>query len=191
MTAINEPRTRIVVSCSAGTAKTRITTKTRRILLYKLCFVRFVRFVPSWFRPSSRSQRDLLYSPVRELADEQLVLAAAVDGVHHVELFRQPAGAAELADDLSVELELVDLAVVERLRVVRVRRVEILVRAGRDADRRRHANIRDLRLRRPAAVEDLNPLVAGVGDVDVALRVEGDAAQRVELPDVAAALSPR
>src|SRR5207248_11005909 len=31
----------------------------------------------------------------------------------------------------------------------------------------------------------------GVGDVDVALRVERDAAQRVELPGVGAALAPR
>src|SRR5262249_19976184 len=41
------------------------------------------------------------------------------------------------------------------------------------------------------AVEDLNPLVAGVGDIHVALRVERDAAQRVELTRVAAPESPR
>src|SRR5262249_27041066 len=137
------------------------------------------------------SQHQLLNAPVAQFTDQQFVLAAAVDGVDDVELLRQPAGTSELADDAAVELELVDLAVVERLAVVRVRRVEVLVRARRDADRRWRGDVRNLWLRVAVAVEHLNPLVAGVGDVDVALRIERDAAQRVELADFAAALSPR
>src|SRR5439155_4813408 len=61
----------------------------------------------------------------------------------------------------------------------------------RDADGHRRADVGDLRLRRAVAVEHLNALVAGVGDVHVALRVERDPAQRVELPDLGAALAPR
>src|SRR5258705_5258882 len=65
------------------------------------------------------------------------------------------------------------------------------MRPGRDADGRRYADVGDLRLGVAVAVELLDAFVAGVGDVDVALRIERDAAQRVELPRFAAALTPR
>ena len=48
----------------------------------------------------------------------------------------------------------------------------------------------DLRLEVAVAVEHLDALVAGVGDVDVALRVDRDAVQRVELPGLGAASGP-
>src|SRR5262249_46186549 len=94
------------------------------------------------------------------------------------------------ADHLAVQLQLVDLAVVERLGIVGVRAVDVLVRAGRDADGHRRADVRDLRLHVAVAVEYLDPLVAGVGDVDVALGVEDDAADGAELAGLAAARSP-
>src|SRR5262249_7266045 len=43
------------------------------------------------------------------------------------------------------------------------------------------ADVAELRLEGPFRVEDLNPLVAGVGDVDVALRVDADGLGAVEL----------
>src|SRR5438067_780503 len=48
-------------------------------------------------------QRQPLHAPVRHLADQQLVLAAAVDRVGEAELLRQLAGGSELADDLPIE----------------------------------------------------------------------------------------
>src|SRR5262245_47099300 len=62
---------------------------------------------------------------------------------------------------------------------------------GGDADRVRRADVGDLRLHRAVAVEHLDPLVAGVRDVDVALGVERDAVERAELTRLAAAESPR
>src|SRR4051812_34918712 len=65
------------------------------------------------------------------------------------------------------------------------------MRAGRNADRRRRADVADLCLRRAVGVEYLNALIAGIRDVDVAFGVERDAAQRIELPRLGAALPPR
>src|SRR5262249_34857996 len=90
----------------------------------------------------------------------------------------------------AVELQLVDLAVVERLGIVGVRAVQILMLTRRDADGVGRTDVGDLRLRRAIAVEHLDPLVAGVGDVDVALRVERDAVQHAELARLTAAVSP-
>src|SRR4029079_6462436 len=53
-------------------------------------------------------ERDPLNPPVAQLADQQFVLVAAVDRVHEAELFQLLAGAAELAEDLAVEIQLVD-----------------------------------------------------------------------------------
>src|SRR5437867_8305306 len=108
----------------------------------------------------ARAQHDFLHPPVRQLANEQLVLAAAVDGVDNAELLRQLPGAAEFADDAPVELELVDFTVVERLGVVRVRAVQIFMRPGRDANRRRRADVCHLQLWITVAVEHLDAPVA-------------------------------
>src|SRR5881296_1605065 len=63
------------------------------------------------------TQRQFLHPHVSQLADEEAVLAAAVDGVDRAELLRPLAHFAELADDRAVEPQLVDLAaVVEILR---------------------------------------------------------------------------
>src|SRR5262249_20140552 len=55
----------------------------------------------------------------------------------------------------------------------------------------RRADVGDLRLEHAVAVEYLNPLVARIGDVDVARRFARDPADRVELPLSRAGLSPR
>src|SRR5262245_23211282 len=60
-------------------------------------------------------QRDLLRAPIPDLADPQIVLSPAVDGVDHSELFGHLAGLPELAHDLSAELHFVDLAVIHAL----------------------------------------------------------------------------
>src|SRR5262249_10952756 len=73
----------------------------------------------------------------------------------------------------------------------RVRAIDVLRRSRRDADRHRRSDAGDLRLQVAVAVEYLNPVVAGVGDVDVPLGVEHDAVDRVELARLAAAGSPR
>src|SRR6478672_1980275 len=103
--------------------------------------------------------RDSLYAPVGHLADQQLVLAAAVERVDHTELLQEMPGFAELADDLPVELDLVDFAVVERLGIVGVRDVQVLMRAGRDAHRLRRADSSELTLEVALGVENLDALV--------------------------------
>src|SRR5262245_60738442 len=55
-------------------------------------------------------QRYLLDSQIGNLADVEVVLAAAVDGVDEVELLRGPPRPAKLADHGAVQLQLVDLA---------------------------------------------------------------------------------
>src|SRR6478672_7289906 len=80
----------------------------------------------------SGSQRQLLHAPVRQLANQQFVLVAAVDRVDEPELLRQLACAAELSDDVAVEIELVNRRVFHAVRIPGVRDIQILSRAGRD-----------------------------------------------------------
>src|SRR5439155_25664918 len=126
-------------------------------------------------------QRNLLCAPVPDLTDDQIVFGPAVERVDDTELLRQLACLAELADDLSIQLQLVDLAVVHALGIVRVGAVQILRRAAGDADRLRHPDAGDLRLEGAFAVEHLNAVVAGIGHVEIARRITGDAANVVEL----------
>src|SRR3954469_5014280 len=65
------------------------------------------------------------------------------------------------------------------------------MRSGRDANRRRTPHVDDLTLEGSLAIEDLYSLVPGVGRVDVALRIEGDPAQRVELAVRRSPCAPR
>src|SRR5262249_55560592 len=136
-------------------------------------------------------QRHLLRAPVPDLADPERGVGAAVERVDHAELFRQLAGAPEFPDHFAGQLHLVDLAVLHALGLVRVGAEEILRRSARDANRLRRADAGDLRLERALAVEHLNPVVAGVGDVDVAGRIGGDAADLVELSLARSGLAPR
>src|SRR4249920_928210 len=127
------------------------------------------------------SQGDSLHAPVRHLTDEQLVLVAAIDRVGQAELFRQLAGRAELAHDLSIELDLVDGGVFHAVGIARVRDVEILRRPCRHAHRERRADVAELRLEVPVGVEHLDAFVADVSHVDVALRVDSQALHPGEL----------
>src|SRR5262245_24235309 len=76
---------------------------------------------------------------------------------------------------------MVDFAVVQALRVVRVRAVEKLRLAAGDADRLGRADPGDLRLERALAVEHLDAVVAGVGHVEIAASVGHDPFDPVEL----------
>src|SRR5213593_1946606 len=63
--------------------------------------------------------------------------------------------------------------------------------ATRDAQRGRHADVRDVRLERAGVVEDLNPLVVLIGDEHVALRVDRDRVRDVELARLQSSRPPR
>src|SRR5207237_10738556 len=63
-------------------------------------------------------------------------------------------------------------------------------RPRRLAQRQRRADVAELRLVRPVGVEDLNALVARVGDVDVAARVDGEALHSGELTVLGSGRSP-
>src|SRR5260370_15452554 len=122
-------------------------------------------------------QRYLLKPQIADFADIEVVLAAAVDSVDEVEFLRGPPGLAELADHGAVQFQLVDLAGdVDVVRRIGVRRVEHLVRPRRDAERLGRADTGDLRLEGAVAVEHLDTLVAGVGNVDIALGIDRDRA---------------
>src|SRR6266536_2880827 len=109
----------------------------------------------------SRVQSELLHTPVRDLADEQLVFVAAIDLMHRPELLQLLAGLAEFAEDFPVKLHLVDLAcVIEIARAVRVRAIEVLMGARRNADRPRRPDVQERALQVAVVVEDLNTAIA-------------------------------
>src|SRR5438034_8957170 len=137
--------------------------------------------LPSWRGSRLTLQRDLLRAPVPDLADDQIVLRPAVDRVDDAEFFRHLAGLAELSDDLAGEADLVDLAVLHALGIVRVGAVQVLGRAARNADRLRRADAGDLRLERPLAVEHLDAVVARVRHIDVARGIAANPEDLVEL----------
>ena len=93
-----------------------------------------------------RIQEDLLRAPRRNFRDEELVRIAAVDLVDGAEFSQSLAGLAELADDRAVELHLVDLTGDGPRRRgvgvgIGVRHEQVLVRARRDADGPRVADV--------------------------------------------------
>ena len=102
-------------------------------------------------------QGELLDSPVANLRNVQLIIAAAIDGIDRAELFRQLACLAEPAGDFSVQIDLVNLAVrVYIFRRIRIGTVERLTRPRRDANRRRGSDILDLGLEVAVAIKHLN-----------------------------------
>src|SRR5215472_15048499 len=131
-----------------------------------------------------RLQDELLDAPGFDLADHDLVGVAAIHHMDHLEAAELLAGMAEAAEDRAVELHLVDLArdspaawtVAVR---VGVGSEQILVRPLRDANRPADPDIVVDRLGLEVVVEDLVAEVAAVADIDVALRVGGDAVRQV------------
>src|SRR5262245_13723708 len=149
----------------------------------------------AWRRSSCRSsrlsQRQLLDPEVADFADVERVLGAAIDRVDRAELLEQLARPAELSEDRAVEAHLVDLASgIEIVRRIRIRHVHHLAAARRDADGLRVADTLDLGLERAVVIEHLDALVAAIGRVDVALRINGDAVDAGELAGRVAALAP-
>src|SRR4026209_423229 len=140
--------------------------------------IRLIRTGP----PAQLFQSELLHSPVHHLGDVQSVGIAAVDFIDHAELFELLASLAETADYRAVQLHLVNLAVEEWVfGRVGVRTVEILCRTRRDAQGARRADVLDLSLEHAVVVEDLDPLIAHVGDVHHAFGVNGDRGGNIEL----------
>ena len=75
-------------------------------------------------------QRELLYSPIRDLTHEDFVFTPAVDFMDRAEFLQQLPCSAKFAQDSSVEGHLIDLPVVHRCAGVGVRRCAA---AGGDA----------------------------------------------------------
>src|SRR5579872_7524815 len=134
-----------------------------------------------------RMQNQLLCAPVEELADVQLVLGGTCKSVNPAELLQHLARAAEPAEHLAIERQLVDAA------GKGICHIEILRRPGRDAHGPRRAGSKrsgawpagfgwaiadghrrvgrsghlDAQDRQylAGAIEDLNACIAPVGDV--------------------------
>src|SRR5689334_6814849 len=104
-------------------------------------------------------KRQLLYSPVEQLADEKLIGIPAIHGVHRPELLRQFAGPSELPEHTSVEFHSVDLTVIQIRWIVRIGTVEILVRARRNADRPGRSDAGQFALEGSIVVEHLNAFI--------------------------------
>src|SRR5712671_4314644 len=137
------------------------------------------------------AQRDLLDPQIADFADQQIVLVAAVDGVHGTEFLRHLAGAAEFADDRPVQFHLVDFAgLVDVVRRIGIGDIKHRIRTRGHADRLGISEIADLRLEGAVVVEDLDAVVVAVGDIDIALRVNRNAADIVELALAGALLAP-
>src|ERR1700752_3646990 len=158
--------------------------------LVSRCWKKGLRAAPT--RTNALLQRHSLHPEISDLADVERAFAATVDRVDGAELLRQLSRPAELADHRAVEAHLVDLAGgIDVCRRIRVRHVEYLAGARRDADRLRVADAFDLALERAVVVEHLDALIAGVSGVDVALRVNRYAVDAGELAVGSGALSPR
>src|SRR5262245_33109000 len=98
----------------------------------------------------------------------------------------------ELAEQFPCHIDFEDLAVVVGVfRRGRVRHVHHLPRPLRDTDGARRADVEELRLEVSVGVEYLDAPVAGVGDVDETLRIDGDAAWLAELAIRGPGLPPR
>ena len=69
-------------------------------------------------------QRQLLHPPIGQFAGVEHVRIAAIDFVHRAELLRQFARRAELAENLPVQLHLVNLAVVHGIGRIGIRAVQ-------------------------------------------------------------------
>src|SRR6185503_7578860 len=134
----------------------------------------------SW--PHLSFQRDLLHAPVGHLADEEDVLAAALDRVREAEFLRLLAGRAKPARHGSVEPHLIYSGIVHPVFVAGVRDEEVLRRTPRHAHRDRLADARELALERALGVEHLDAPVPRVRDIDVELPVDRDSFHTVELP---------
>src|ERR1700730_10854119 len=128
-----------------------------------------------------RVQGEFLHSPVGDLSYVELVGVAAIDLVHRAELLQQLAGPAELAEDLSVQLHLVDFTVFHVGGAVGVGTEEILMRPWGDANRPRGAHVEVLRFELSVVIEYLNAAIAAIAYVNVALRVGGDGVRGIEL----------
>src|SRR6516225_10853811 len=136
-------------------------------------------------------QNQLLHSPVRDLANIELVRIAAIDLVNRAEFFQQLPRFAEFTQDAAVQLHLVDLAVVHIGRAVGIGTEEILMRSRRDADSPWRADIDVLRLEFAVIVEHLNAPVAAIAHVDIAWRICRDGVRGIELAGRRASRSPR
>src|SRR5204863_3362150 len=104
--------------------------------------------------------------------------------------FRKLAGGAELAKDLSLQVQLVNGGILHSVRISGVRDVEHLLRPARDADGRWCPNVGELRLETTVAIEHLDALVALVGHIDHTLAVDCNAVDDVELSLPTSARTP-
>src|SRR5678815_2854139 len=111
---------------------------------------------------------------------------AAIHGVCRAEFAEQLSALAELSKDRAVEFHLVDLTAGGHLRGIvafraRVRAVEVLMRAWRDADGPRRSDTRDALHEIQIIVVHLDPIVAAIGDVHIPFCIRLDGVWRVEL----------
>ena len=156
-------------------------------------------------------QEQLLSAPVEQLADPQHVLRRTGQRVNPTKLFELFAALAKHAEQLPVETELIDAA------WPGVGAVEHLVRSRRNADcpwrARREGTGLDLRLSWDVAdswlgvgwhrhvnddlaqkiavvVENLDAVIAAIGNLHVALGVGRDRVRGCELAGAVAAVAP-
>ncbi len=133
-----------------------------------------------------RLEHQFLDAPGLDLSDEDLIGVPAVHHVHDLKPAEFLARVSEAPEDRAVQLHLVDLArVLPRARPVAVRvgvgGEQVLMRARRDADAPRRADVVVNRAEDKVVVEHLHPVVRAIGDVHVALRVDREAVRQVEL----------
>src|SRR5713226_9063397 len=153
-------------------------------------------------------ENQFLDAPVQDFGDVELVLGGAGDFVNPAELSELLAGLAKDAENFSVESEFVDAA------GKTVGAEEDLMRAGGDANGPGRAgghgaggggglvadggagvgidrNVDgELAEEFSVAIENLEAAVAAVGDVDIVLRIDGDAMRGVELAGLVAGFAP-
>src|SRR6202162_3831389 len=131
-----------------------------------------------------RMQGELLHSPIQELRDEERVFGRARNLMHPSKLAELLARFPENAEDVSVQVDLVDPA------LVGVGCIEHLVRTGSDAHGPGGADVGPLAEKSSFAIENLDAVILAITDVDVSFRVGGDAVHGMKLARRGPALAP-
>src|SRR5581483_325644 len=120
-----------------------------------------------------RVQHQFLDAPVGDLAYVQLVVFAAIHFMDGAEFLELLAAGAEFAEEGAIEFHLIYRCRAEILGVG-VGGIQILVRAGSDAQGPGRTDVGVLSFQIAISVEDLNAIVAAVSYIDVVFGIHDD-----------------
>src|SRR5215469_16083900 len=136
-------------------------------------------------------EHQFLNSKISKLTDKKNVFASAVDGVDRPEFLEEPSGTAKFAENRPVQLHSIyrtgDIDIVPR---IGIGNVEDRIGSLTDAHRLCIAEVRKRGLEDAVVVKHLDPSVAAIAGVDIALRVHRNTQNVGELAGACASFAP-